>query len=588
MKYLPFDWKPAIVVGIGVLVFLLLQYAGGSAGTLAGSDDMMRLQQVRDLLAGQSWYDVDQRRMLTPEGGAMHWSRLPDMLLAALILILKPLMGATAAENTAIILWPLMLFGTVSAGLVALLRNLGATSSAGALCIIVFFFSAAIYQYSPGRIDHHGLVAALVIVSLACLTSLKQPVKAGALAGLCVAAMLSIAIESLPFVAGVSASAAVLWVSGGAIERLRMAAFSGALIVGAGLLFMLDAPGLGVTRDVCDAFGTVHLIAAVVGGLGLLVLCGLSNRLNTLIARWAAMVFVGGVVIGLALLTAPQCLGDPYANLSPDVTENWLKTIGEARSIGVAFSQDPAQAIMHFGFIFAGLLAGGIAIYMAEEKARIQWSLLLTLLIGAALLTAWQARAAVFAHLLASVPVGWLLGKLFDTYRRDGGVGPLLKMAIAVALLMPVGWEILGNSFASRFMGDSVEKREVCEDTRTISALNAYPPARIFTPIDVGPKVIVSTPHSVFAGPYHRNPEGITRIVEAFVGPVTAAEQIVKGTGADYLLYCIGAPETERYVRYAPDGLAAALNQGKTPEWLDLVEGFGHSDTDYVLYHVLK
>lgn len=588
MKSLPFDWKPAIFAGIGALIFLMLQYSGGSAGALAGSDDMMRLQQVRDLLAGQDWYVVDQRRMLTPEGGAMHWSRLPDIVLALLILILKPLMGISGAETAAIIIWPLMLFGAVSAGLVALLRNLGATSSAGALCIIVFFFSAAIYQYSPGRIDHHGLVAALVIVSLACLMSSRQPVKTGALAGLCVAAMLSIAIESLPFVAGVSASAAVLWVYGGASERLRMATFGVALAVGAGALFILDAPGLGVARAMCDAFGTVHLMAAVIGGLGLLALSGLSDRLHTLLARWGATIFVGGVVIGLALLVAPHCLGNPYASLSPDVTANWLNTIGEARSIGAAFSQAPAQAIMHFGFILAGLLAGGIAIFMTEGKARIQWSLLLTLLIGAALLTAWQARGAVFAHLIASVPVAWLLGKLFDTYRREGGVGPLLKMAIAAMLLMPLGWEILGNSVSAALTGDAVVTRKSCGDARALSALNAYPTSHIFTTIDLGPKVIVSTPHYVFAGPYHRNPKGITRIVAAFVGPLAAAEQIVKGAGADYLLYCVGAPETDRYARYAPDGLAANLNQVKIPEWLEHVDDFGNSDAGYVLYRVLK
>ena len=192
-----------------------------------------------------------------------------------------------------------------------------------------------------------------------------------------------------------------------------MAAFGGALAVGAGTLFMLDAPGLGVARDMCDAFGTVHLMAAVAGGLGLLVLSGLSDRLSTLIARWGAMIFVAGFVIGLALLIAPQCLGNPYANLSPDVTANWLNTIGEARSIGVAFSQAPAQAIMHFGFILAGLLAGGIAISMAEGKARIQWSLLMPLLIGAALLTAWPARGGGFAHLFARVPVPWGLGQPF-------------------------------------------------------------------------------------------------------------------------------------------------------------------------------
>ncbi|MEL7285710.1 MAG: hypothetical protein AAGJ68_14405, partial [Pseudomonadota bacterium] len=50
-----------------------------------GPDDLMRLQQVRDLLAGQDWFDVNQHRLLTPEQGDMHWSRLPDIFLAGFI-----------------------------------------------------------------------------------------------------------------------------------------------------------------------------------------------------------------------------------------------------------------------------------------------------------------------------------------------------------------------------------------------------------------------------------------------------------------------------------------------------------------------
>ena len=56
-------------------------------------DDALRLVQVRDLLAGQSWFDLHQYRVAAPEGVAMHWSRLVDVPIAAVILLLKPLLG---------------------------------------------------------------------------------------------------------------------------------------------------------------------------------------------------------------------------------------------------------------------------------------------------------------------------------------------------------------------------------------------------------------------------------------------------------------------------------------------------------------
>src|SRR5690349_7387974 len=50
------------------------------------TDDAMRLVEVRDLLAGQSWFDLVQHRLDPPAGSPMHWSRLIDAPLAAMIL----------------------------------------------------------------------------------------------------------------------------------------------------------------------------------------------------------------------------------------------------------------------------------------------------------------------------------------------------------------------------------------------------------------------------------------------------------------------------------------------------------------------
>ena len=58
-------------------------------------DDTLRLVQVRDLLAGQSWFDVTQYRADAAGGGVpMHWSRLVDLPLAIVIGILTPILGS--------------------------------------------------------------------------------------------------------------------------------------------------------------------------------------------------------------------------------------------------------------------------------------------------------------------------------------------------------------------------------------------------------------------------------------------------------------------------------------------------------------
>ena len=63
-------------------------------------DDALRLQQVRDLLAGQGWYDLTQHRIAPPGGVPMHWTRVVDLPLALVIVLLRPLIGMAQAGTT--------------------------------------------------------------------------------------------------------------------------------------------------------------------------------------------------------------------------------------------------------------------------------------------------------------------------------------------------------------------------------------------------------------------------------------------------------------------------------------------------------
>ena len=66
---------------------------------LGDTDDNMRMMQVRALLAGQDWFDLRQYRLNPPIGANIHWSRLVDLPLAGLILLLRPFVGGAEAER---------------------------------------------------------------------------------------------------------------------------------------------------------------------------------------------------------------------------------------------------------------------------------------------------------------------------------------------------------------------------------------------------------------------------------------------------------------------------------------------------------
>ena len=79
------------------------------AFALPDTDDNLRMAQVRALLGGQGWFDLVQHRFDPAHGGGnIHWSRLVDLPIAGIILLMKPLVGGADAERIAVAVAPLV------------------------------------------------------------------------------------------------------------------------------------------------------------------------------------------------------------------------------------------------------------------------------------------------------------------------------------------------------------------------------------------------------------------------------------------------------------------------------------------------
>jgi hypothetical protein len=89
--------------------------------------------------------------------------------------------------------------------------------------------------------------------------------------------------------------------------------------------------------------------------------------------------------------------------------------------------------------------------------------------------------------------------------------------------------------------------------------------------IDAGPLVLMHTPHSVLAAPFHRNVKGNTAMFDVFLGPPEEAPARLADLGVEYLAFCPGAPERHNYAASAPEGLVAALARGEVPAALERV-----------------
>ncbi|MEO1324885.1 MAG: hypothetical protein AAFV59_17985, partial [Pseudomonadota bacterium] len=473
-----------------------------------GPDDLMRLQQVRDLLAGQDWFDVNQHRLLTPEQGDMHWSRLPDIFLSGFISLMTPIFGAHAAELLAVGIWPLVLFSAAIALMFVISERLG-ISRIGQICALAFFLgSAASTSYWPGRIDHHGLVVVLILGAFAALLARRNLARSGLALAAFTCAALSVAIEALPYVSSLLCLIGIHWVVRGSVEAKRMAALGMGLVFFSAMFYVLDAPGTASDRKVCDAYGISHFAAIAVSGGLFIVIGAFGHRAKT----WRVRLWVGVTAVALTLIAFvwlnPNCFSDPYANLPEAVRQSWLQTVREAQSLPQLIQHDFARAVWIYGYVAAGVIAAIWRIRQSRPQWRLPWLSLLMMLMMSSLMTAWQVRGQLFSHVFAVVAASGAVGALHANWKRRGGDKSLFALIIGFVLLSPLTWRFAGDAAFRPGSGHQLSEQFAirCLDRERYREIARLPAMRIHTPIDLGVPILAYTDHAVAGAPHQYFP----------------------------------------------------------------------------------
>ena len=241
---------------------------------LSDTDDAMRMAQVRDLLAGQSWWDLKQYRVNPAGGGVlMHWSRIVDAPLALGILILEPLFGQAMAERIVMTLWPPMLGAALSAACALGYRGLSDRRIAYVAPLFLIMAGFIVMQFRPLRVDHHGWQ---ILLAMLIMAQALRPAtwRAGLWGGLFAAALLSVSIEGLPIVALFAGLAALRWaLHGRTADRDRLCGYMGALAGGAILLQFVTRGPVGLAGTWCDLLSAPYMAAFVAAARGTFAAC---------------------------------------------------------------------------------------------------------------------------------------------------------------------------------------------------------------------------------------------------------------------------------------------------------------------------
>ncbi|MEG8223573.1 hypothetical protein OSJ57_23670 [Sphingomonas sp. HH69] len=526
-------------------------------------DDAMRLVQVRDWIGGQAFWDVSQHRVNPPLGGPMHWSRIVDMPVAALILLFTPLLGATQAEILACVIVPLLLLGGLTAALFIAARRIAGPIVALLSVVLLLTTPSILVQFTPLRIDHHGWQILLAAIAL-CGATDDRPARGGIVAALALALWLQISSESLPYVALFGAAFALRhWLARD--QAPRFIAFALSLGgVALPLLVLLRGPN-AVMASHCDALSYVYvwpLVALAIATLAAARLIGTATAPN----RFAIAAIGGGAALATFALTGGPCLsGDPFAALGPLAYKLWYLQVVEGRPI---WEQSLSMRGIMLLPSLLGLGTSLLAARTALGETRRLWLTLALLLLGATGVAVLVMRAMSVAHILALPGIARLLIALF---RRIQTARLLLLRVVGSAALVgltPAGLSSLWTMHAApagRHEGTSIN----CGATKVLAPLSTLPQTTLFAPLDIGPDILIRTPHAIIGTGHHRNTAGITAVIQAFVDPPDKARAIITRTHATYLVTCNGLNELRLYAKTNPAGLAALLAKGKPPAWLE-------------------
>lgn len=557
--------RPLFVVLLGAILIVVVKAVVQGAGmednfVSMGNDDIMRLVMVRDWLAGQSWFDTTQYRLMPPEGVLIHWSRYIDAGIAAFIVPFSYFMPMEKAELVGAAIWPTVIliltllvvgFGTK--------RIFGPIAACFAVLCTVLWPLLGDLHMRAGNLDHHNVQILMMVILVYAVVWPDRPVAAGIIGGLAAAFALSTGLESLLFIVGAGILVFGRCVFDQRIETQRLlVAFCLALAAGSLLFWLgLTAPALR-TRPVCDQLGTPMLSVIAVAVVAALAPLALRGRFPGAVFQVGATFALTGIGLAIAWPLLGPCIRGPYGDLPPELQEMIATRVTEAKPFLIYVQTQLFAALAFMIPVVVALVSGSVLWWSrrggsgtGQTQNAILGQLLLLVLFGIGLIFL-QMRTVILVASVVPAIGGICLAVLLKAYLQTRSIATAaLIFIVAIGIGAP---QILLNPLQP-FLQGSVTQREgaTCRNYETLLALNDIPPAVIMNSTNMGAPLLWVTHHSTLAAPYHRSPDAFMNGALGFDLEETAFEKLAREQGATHVLLCAG----QTYVSEFLTGLAA-------------------------------
>ncbi|MEP2381925.1 hypothetical protein, partial [Parasphingorhabdus sp.] len=394
-----------------VLIFISWGQIGSGLGW--GPDDQLRQVQLRDWMAGQSWFDTTQYRIGEPDSQPMHWPRLIEIPLALIIMLLSPLTGPALAETIAMVTVPLFAIGLAMIMVAKITMEVFDRPVALLAAALTAAAVPVMLQLRPMRIDHHGWQ---IVLALLALWTMFWPDKkrGGIVMGAALALWLSISLEGLPLSIAFIALLAWRWVVS-LDEGVRLFWTLVSFLIASLLLFFGTQGAISSIINYCDAISPAHLMACGAGGA--VILPAILFAPQKIIVRILVLAVAGAAAFSVLYFTVPQCIGSAFSDLDPIVRDYWLVSVREGLPIWVQSWKTTVTLLG--GSIFVGLCSLiFIVMRRAQEFDLEKLVLLAYAFLWALLVSLLVQRASAVAAAYALPFMAWVVHRVFVAARR--------------------------------------------------------------------------------------------------------------------------------------------------------------------------
>ncbi|MGB5075853.1 MAG: hypothetical protein WBO17_00025 [Sphingorhabdus sp.] len=530
-------------------------------------DDQLRLVQLRDFIAGQSWFDTIQYRMNQPSGAPMHWSRMVELPLAFIVMSLRPLVGQSVAEMIATTAVPLLLLGWITIMLARIAERISSREAGVIAALITLSSAALLMQLRPMRIDHHGWQIAMAVLALSTIFW-SDSRKAGSILGIALAFWLHISLEGAVMTAGFFLFVGMRWVLDPArAQRLLWTVIS---FVTASLLLFMSTQARGFyATSFCDTISPPHIWGFLFAAF--ILVPTIIMRPSDWRLRLGASVIASVGAILIILNLAPQCVGGAFGSMDLLVREYWYSNVHEGLPIwhqswrtALSLSAGLCCGAASWIFLFRRMKGDG------RQRLIIMGFFLLYGLVLSILVIRTISVASAYA-----IPVtAALIAALFERYRQSKI--PAIRLGlVAIMLLFLVPGAVVSTMLqaipkpADAENPSAVAANASCQSALSVAALTDIPDAYFIAPFDMGPMILAQTPHAVLASSHHRNEQAMHDQIEIFRSAPAHAYRLLTSRGITHLVACKHEAELGLYAKKDPEGLWAMIDNGKIPGWLE-------------------